>query len=95
MLIGIRLDDEAYEEGDILPVSRVWDNGEPTEDVLDGTSVIGLYWHRMLRSRKAAEALVALYPYRHAYLVIGMFGENGEDEGELIIRNAKVVKRLK
>ena len=94
MIIGIRLDDEAYEVGDILPASRVWDDGEPTEDVLDGTSTVGLYWEKQLLTRQAANKLAALYPYQHAYLVVGTNGENGEDDGEVVIRNAKVVKQL-
>ena len=39
---GLRIDPEAYDVGDVLPCSRVWDDNNPTDDKLDGTCVIGI-----------------------------------------------------
>ena len=39
---GLRIDHEAYDVGDVLPRSRVWDDNNPTDDKLDGTCVIGI-----------------------------------------------------
>lgn len=79
--LGVRRDDDAYAVGDILPPSRLWDDGEPTEEVLDGTSAID--------PRKAP--LLSQYLGRYLYLLAGDYHTYGQDEGEVILRPAKVI----
>lgn len=90
---GIRIDD--IDEGDALkpesylPDSRVWVDGDPTSDTLDGTSVIAM---------KPTEASIASAVrgsrdyFGHVVYVVGAdYGSWGEDAGERVLRNAKVV----
>lgn len=79
----IRLDDKKYSAGDKLPPSRQWDDGAPTDDVLDGTSVIGY----PIQSHHA-------YRHAYAYVVKGDGYASGYDDGELVCLGAKVIEVL-
>ena len=80
---GIRMDDKLFVLGETVPNSRIWVDGEPTDQYLDGVSVIGY-----------PITTDGLYVYDHAYLVEGDAREFGEDDGELILRNARVIAIL-
>ena len=80
---GGRIDEEPWRVGDRLPPSRVWCDGEPTDAVLAGTSTIRLDDPR-------AAALLSQYFGDYLLLVSGSAGLFGEDDGEMIIRDAVV-----
>lgn len=71
---GLRCDARAYEADDILPASRVWDDGEPTAEMLEGTSSLGL---SLGDSEQQVERVIAemteFYARRgeHIYLIAG------------------------
>lgn len=78
-IVGIRFDEEDYKVGESMMESRIWIDGEPTEDYLDGTSALEVNY-----------TTDAVYSGR-CYLIGGIMGGYGEDENEIIIRNAIVV----
>ncbi len=84
---GVRLDDKRYKIGEILPESRRLEDGEPTDDMLRGTSVLFYKIRNLSRYH-------TVYLHNHAYVVTGDVLEDGEDEGEVIMRDAKVIKVL-
>lgn len=79
--IGIRVQEQPFELGSILHLSHVWDNGEDTGVELGGICVCRL--DRLGREQ---------YFGNHAAIICGNEAEYGEDDGELIIRDAEVVK---
>lgn len=86
-VIGVRVDDQAYRIGDVLPESRIWIDGEPTDGRLAGTSAMSL--------RSIAD-YIDHYPAcvgRYVYLLGGYSEGSGDDEGEIIIGRATVIDR--
>ena len=93
--------------GDELPASKVWIDGDITDEELNGVSTIGI--KRDWKSGEVEEATVVhalkeigAYPKEKGHgwggysgnrvlLVGGYSAENGEDAGELIIRNNEVL----
>ena len=73
-------------DGEILPASHVWVDGECTEELLDGTCAIEL-------SENAATLLSKYFGN-----TIVLLGANqcyyGEDEGELVLRDAIVLHQM-
>jgi hypothetical protein len=88
MVQAIRYDDRAYEPGDILPASRVWDDGEPTAEMLPGTSTLATECDSRYGRQYAAIC-------EHKYLVEGRYVSDGYDNGELILADCTVVEVLK
>lgn len=99
---GVRVTPDPIEggAGTVLPPSRIWDDGAPTDKVLPaGTSTVGIGGADQ-QSLEAALAQAGIAPYgkpwqyypgEHVYLVKGPSAKKGYDEGERIIRNAQVV----
>jgi hypothetical protein len=94
-VIGFRCQEAAAEVGDILPNSYRWDDNEQTDDELDGACALGAItdaptpdtlraWYNALRG----------YPGTHIYLIGGEYGTYGEDRGEVIVRNARVLAEV-
>lgn len=94
---GLRVIDGDASVGDVLAPSRVWIDGEPTDGLLAGASAIHI-------RRATADAIVAAlaivgatdsatsyYPGRTVLLVAGEIVEHGYDDGEVILRDARVV----
>ena len=79
--IGIRVQEQAFELGSISHLSHVWDDGEDTGVELDGICVCRL--NRLGREQYFGD---------HAAIICGNEAEYGEDDGELVIRDAEVVK---
>lgn len=79
--IGVRVQEQEFELGEIDHLSHVWDNGDDTGVELDGICVCNL-------SRLG----VNNYFGDHVAIICGNEAEYGEDDGELIIRDAEVVK---
>lgn len=84
--IGIRIQENEFTEGEILDNSFVWVDGECTDEELDGTCAINL--------DDAKLALENGYYGEHVAIVAGDHREWGQDEGEVIIREATVIEVL-
>jgi hypothetical protein len=84
--IGIRIQEEKFTEGEILDNSYVWDDGECTDEELDGTCAINL--------DDAKLALENGYFGEHVAVIAGNNREWGKDKGEIIIREATVIEVL-
>jgi hypothetical protein len=81
-----------YNIGDILGPSYVWDDGEPTQDQLEGTSVIEVNEKNI---EKALE-LIGQYPNAEDLLIVsGEKHSAGDDIGEALFRKAKVIDKFK
>jgi hypothetical protein len=79
--VGVRVQEQEFELGTIEHLSHLWDNGDDTSVELDGICVCSLY-------RLGANN----YFGNHVAIICGNEAEYGEDDGELIIRDAEVVK---
>ena len=80
--LGIRVQEAEFVDGQILDNSFVWVDGEPTDEELDGTCALTL----------DDADLIQDYFGEHVAIIGGWFGEYGQDEGEIIIRDAKVLE---
>lgn len=85
----LRWDERDYESGDLLPPSRVWIEGEPTEELLRGTSAID-FSHPERFNTLARQLRYA----GDVYLIKGFRYADGEDIGEVIVDEARVVRKL-
>lgn len=103
---GLRVEDVSTpgEVGDGLASSRVWVDGVPTDEELDGTSVIGLSKasngdpdrSEIDKAMKMLglsddQGLRSGYVGKVVYVVGGTARQYGEDPGEHILRNAEIV----
>ncbi len=79
--VGVRVQEQEFELGTIEHLSHVWDNGDDTGVELDGICVCSL-----------DRLGVNNYFGDHVAIICGNEAEYGEDDGELIIRDAEVVK---
>jgi hypothetical protein len=79
--VGVRVQEQEFELGTIEHLSHVWDNGDDTGVELDGICVCSL-------DHLGANN----YFGNHVAIICGNEAEYGEDDGELIIRDAEVVK---
>lgn len=87
---GIRSDDRHFALGQSLPCSRIWVDGDPTEELLDGVSVTGIRYAE--DADKALRLNERCYNYgQPMYLVAGDFVGYGEDDGEYILADAVVI----
>jgi hypothetical protein len=89
---GIRIDDKVYSVGDDVDCSRVWDNNEPTEDLLDGTSCIWLYDGDKEKYNAKAESIIKNYIGKHMYIIASNRRQYGMDESEWVLVDATIVK---
>ena len=78
--VGVRVQEQEFELGAIEHLSHVWDNGDDTGVELDGICACQL-----------DRLGVNNYFGDHAAIICGNEGEFGEDDGEVIIRDAEVV----
>lgn len=79
--VGVRVQEQEFKLGTIEHLSHVWDNGDDTGVELDGICVCSL------------DCLGANnYFGNHVAIICGNEAEYGEDDGELIIRDAEIVK---
>lgn len=88
---GLRVmhEDQDYPVGAVLPNSFRWEDGERTTEELDGTSAI----HVRGDIRSVERGLSALDSYHRAcggrlVLIAGYHACWGEDDGEIVIREA-------
>lgn len=102
---GLRVDDRIYNVGDICsPSHQLWQDeveGLPYDEELgfwvgeelNGTCSIGIDTQYGVDSDgiNKALALIEYYEGEHVYLIAGDYCEGGNDEGEYIIGEAKVL----
>jgi hypothetical protein len=96
---GIRVvDGPAPGVGDELPPSRIWDDGEPTTELLNGTSAVGIWAPTEEAVKKAlSEAGIterggySYYPGQTVLLVASETASYGEDIDEIVMQGARVV----
>lgn len=93
-VFGIRVMDSEIQEGgrlavgDEVPASYRWDDGDWTEDRLSGASTILV---RSASDIPRAVRAASDYWGDQLTLIAGESREIGQDEGEIIIRNAIVI----
>lgn len=87
---GIRIQEQAFELGAIDHNSKVWIDGEETDEELDGVCACDL------NSPEASEALNGKgYFGSHIALIAGDGYEYGRDAGEVILSDAEVLFIIK
>lgn len=91
-----RDDVDAPAVGDVLPPSMVWDDGEPTDETLDGTSAVLVAENGADGSCEAwavERALTSLDPYFGRWVVLlgASSSGGGEDIDEIVMRDARVL----
>ena len=86
-MLAIRYEETEREIGELLDNSRVWVDGEPTEEYLDGTSVL-----IEAQDRFSGQQYSGVFPIK--YLVEGRWVADGEDDGEVILEGCTIVKKL-
>jgi hypothetical protein len=85
----IRFDTRDFIPGDCIPSSHNWIGGEPTDRLLPGVCALDPnldYSHEWFNHDGY---------YGHVYIIKGRISRRGKDSGEVIVRNAIVVKRIK
>ena len=87
----LRWDDKEYKEGESLPPSRKYVDGELTGKTYKGTSVIDPSKISQLSEQDRERNY---YPYDHLYMVEGKPTIKGSDPAEVFLKDAKVVKYL-
>jgi hypothetical protein len=87
---GLRVVAELPEDGETLPPSRVWDDGEPTEALLPGTSALSL---DDARSIEHALRVAPQYPGAYVLLLGANRRQHGTDAGEIVMADAIVLAR--
>jgi hypothetical protein len=80
-------DDYNTNINDILPESHVWDDGNYTDATLNGTCGINI-------NAKFYPEENAGYSGNRILVIAGNYAEDGQDIGEIIIRDAKVIDIL-
>lgn len=83
-VIGVRVQEQPFELGELSHVSHVWDDGEDTGAELDGVCVV------------KADFAGKCHQYfgDHAAVIAGNRYTYGEDPGEIIIEDPIVVEVL-
>ena len=84
-MLAIRYEETEREIGELLDNSRVWVDGEPTEEYLDGTSVL-----IEAQDRFSGQQYSGVFPFK--YLVEGRWVADGEDDGEVILEGCTIVE---
>lgn len=85
----------AVKIGDQLENSYDWMDGESTDTELDGTCAVGISWtfdDELTSKIEKALSIVDQYHWQNQVVLVGgEFSDYGNDEIEIIIRNAKVL----
>ena len=98
--VGLRAEDTLHEVGSSLKPSRVWEDGIVTDEVLDGTCAIVISHDWQYNSVEEIEANIEKYcdgieAYgKYIYVIAGDLAQAGEDIGEIIIPNAKIIMEV-
>lgn len=79
-VVGVRVQEMPFELGEMDHVSKVWIDGEETDEELDGVCATDVN-----------NLSVNEYYGEHVAVVAGNYFEYGEDIGEIIIKDAQVI----
>ena len=83
-VIGIRVQEQPFELGEMSHVSHIWDDGEDTGEELNGVCAVKHDWISQSH----------LYFGEHVAIIAGNRYSYGEDPGEIIIEEPVVVEVL-
>lgn len=87
---GLRVEDgRTFAVGEFLPNSRVWDDGEPTDDEVDGTCAIDLGDEPSIDDIVTAIEQAQSYNGSTLVLIAGKYRGYGQDDGEAVIKQAR------
>jgi hypothetical protein len=75
--------------GSIAPNSYRWDDGNHTDDELNGTSAMDLDW---LWTRKSGDQYFGGYCGRRIWVLGSYYAEGGEDAGEIVMKDAEILQ---
>lgn len=93
---GIRIDDSvSYQIGERTAKSRIWIDGECTDETLNGTSCVGIKFNASDDEIQMAINIASQYYGDKVSLIASNNMEYGEDIGEYILKDAIVIKILK
>lgn len=93
--IGVRTQEKEFDLGEIDHCSSVWVDGEETDDTLDGISCTNVNSPAVVaHCEEGMGSRFGVYFGDHVALIGSNDAEYGEDEGELIMRDAVVLKIL-
>lgn len=84
-VVAIRTQEEPFELGEIDRLSHVWDDGDDTDEELDGLSATTVKSARIDMHADDHSPIHGFYFGEHAAIVCGNDYEMGEDEGEVVI----------
>lgn len=101
--IGIRTQEEPFELGDMQHQSVVWRNDEPTNRKLDGVSATNIKSEAVASHSDIKKNYSKMRNYRNdgyyygnnVAIIVGNEAKRGEDYGEIVIKNPKVVRIIK
>lgn len=93
---GIRAIDELLTVGDTCEASRVWDNNEATDELLDGASATAIklngYTDTAIKAAlEVAEKANKPYHAAHHYIIASDRMTYGEDANEIVMTDAVVI----
>jgi hypothetical protein len=86
-MYAIRYEENKREIGEVLDNSRVWFDGHPTDEYLDGTSCL-----IEAQDKYTGEQYRVVFP--HKYLVEGRWISDGQDDGEVVLEDCTVIEVL-
>jgi hypothetical protein len=86
-MFAIRYEIKKREVGESIPESRIWIDGDETEELLPGTSCLIPVQDKYTGHQYAAYA-------PNKYLVEGNWEADGFDDGEIILSDCKIVADL-
>ena len=84
--IGVRVQEQEFELGEVKHNSSVWVDGDETDEELDGICAIDV--------NKLAYVKVE-YPGEHMAIIASNRAHAGEDIGEIVMSDAQVVAIIK
>jgi hypothetical protein len=94
-VVGIRTQEIPFELGAISHLSKVWYDGEETDDFLEGICCTSINSHSVKMHSSEHDSWSGYYYGDYAAIVCGNEYTMGEDDGEVVIMDAVVVKILK
>jgi hypothetical protein len=87
---GLRVLEDLPDDAETIGPSRRWDDNDPTDEYLEGTSVIAVDGHTIEKALKLATS----YYGRYVVLVgSDAHAGYGEDEGEILLEDPIVLER--
>ncbi len=92
---GVRTQEEEFSLGPITHLSKVWDDGDETEEELDGICATDAENHSAVAMHCSDNASSSHYFGGHIAILGCNNCDYGEDYGEIIMRDADVLRIIK